>query len=327
MPWSSTTSPHSGQKTKTYANSLLQVAEFLSTAAHRPPSVASAMTGGGKLEQRLTMIVSRNAVKPTRFGLGIVLTLAALTLPVGLASAQELGAIERRLGSAVADGEITLEQAQIMLEALKRSVHEKKKPKPSATDRAPEPAKWVSGALRKIGVKPEAMRTASAALKRMIQSMQRPGRDYKPAPKLVATLMNAGLTEAQVKHLMNLARQIHEDQVNTEIQKLEIIKSLAHAHIKDLVASGEITPEDARKRLNALSQKPAAQWELLRNQADLEHLESEREKKRLPNSIGGTNASPSTSWSQGSHANTSESHFKSSSAYSPKYVRKERPSS
>ncbi len=105
----------------TYANSLLTVAEHLSTEALRPPSVACAMNRGGSLEQRFTMILSNRLPKTPRWLLASTLSLGAAVLPLSVAYAQDLHAIERRLGGAVEAGEVTLEQAQIMLDALRRT--------------------------------------------------------------------------------------------------------------------------------------------------------------------------------------------------------------
>jgi beta-lactamase regulating signal transducer with metallopeptidase domain len=109
---------------RNYANSLLSVAEFLSTEAIRPPSVVSAMNSGGKLEQRLTMIISNHLPKTPRWLLSAVVAIGASLLPLSVAYAQDFNAVERRLGSAVEAGEITLQQAQTMMEALRRAAHQ-----------------------------------------------------------------------------------------------------------------------------------------------------------------------------------------------------------
>lgn len=49
-----------------------------------------------------------------------VLLCAALVLPLGLAYAQDYEAVERRLGEAVSKGELSLEQADVMMDALRR---------------------------------------------------------------------------------------------------------------------------------------------------------------------------------------------------------------
>lgn len=52
-----------------------------------------------------------------------VVVLGLVVLPFGTANAQDYDAVEKRLGKAVAKGEINLEQAQVMMEALRRNSH------------------------------------------------------------------------------------------------------------------------------------------------------------------------------------------------------------
>jgi bla regulator protein BlaR1 len=104
-----------------YANALLTMAELLTSSAIRPPVVASAINSGGHLEKRLKMMIEqRNWKVPATLRLGI-LAMAVSIFPLGLVYAQDSKAIERRLGGAVEAGELTLEQARVMMEALKRS--------------------------------------------------------------------------------------------------------------------------------------------------------------------------------------------------------------
>ena len=66
------------------------------------------------------MIVSMHtSTKLPRWLSGSVLALAMGLLPFGIAYGQDYDAVERRLGAAVADGEITLSQAQTMMRALR----------------------------------------------------------------------------------------------------------------------------------------------------------------------------------------------------------------
>ncbi len=96
------------------------MAELLTSTAIRPPVVASAINNGGNLEKRLKMMIADKTWKvPTALRLGMV-ALASCILPLGLVHAQDFEAVERRLGGAVEAGELTLEQASVMLEALKR---------------------------------------------------------------------------------------------------------------------------------------------------------------------------------------------------------------
>lgn len=106
---------------RTYAAALLRAAESLAGAAVRPPAIASAMHSGGSLEGRMTMILTHSFRRTSRLARGLVLAVLAAALPLGIAHAKDFEAVERRLGRAVESGEITLEQAQVMMVALRRS--------------------------------------------------------------------------------------------------------------------------------------------------------------------------------------------------------------
>ena len=82
------------------------------------------MNSGRKFEQRLTMIISNHLPKTPRWLLSAVLAAGAGVLPLSVAYAQDLKAVERRLGGAVEAGELTIEQAKAMMDALRRTAGE-----------------------------------------------------------------------------------------------------------------------------------------------------------------------------------------------------------
>lgn len=106
---------------KSYADSLLSAVEFLARPAVRAPAMASEINSGGSLERRFRMMVSskpnRSRSRWLRMG---VLACALMVLPLGLASAQDYGAVAKRLKEAVKQGEITPLQAEAMMAALKK---------------------------------------------------------------------------------------------------------------------------------------------------------------------------------------------------------------
>ena len=104
-----------------YANSLLNMAEILASPSIQPPIVASPLYGGGCLEKRLKTMLSK---KPWPVPLALrwsILITAICIFPLGFVYAQDIGAVERRLGAAVEAGELSLEQAKLMLDALRTS--------------------------------------------------------------------------------------------------------------------------------------------------------------------------------------------------------------
>ena len=69
------------------------------------------------------MIISNKPVSVSaRFRLA-VFTITICLFPMGLVVAQDFDAVQRRLGEAVADGEIDLEHALVMFEALREHAH------------------------------------------------------------------------------------------------------------------------------------------------------------------------------------------------------------
>ena len=103
-----------------YASSLLNVVEFLASPAIRPPAMACAMNGG-TLERRLGMIISQRTRKTPKWLTAGVVAMSIGLLPLGVAYAQDVEAVGKRLRQAVAEGELTGEQARAMLETLRRS--------------------------------------------------------------------------------------------------------------------------------------------------------------------------------------------------------------
>ena len=107
--------PHS------YASSILDAIELLAAPAIRPPVLASQMTSGGALEERLTMIVSNPThPSPSRRARVFALLVAAIVLPFGIAHAQDpdYDAVGNRLMKAVDSGELSVAQAKAMFGAL-----------------------------------------------------------------------------------------------------------------------------------------------------------------------------------------------------------------
>jgi len=104
-----------------YGNALLNMAELLTTTAIRPPVVASAFNSGGILEQRIRMIIttkSRRISKSTRL---TIVSLAMCVFPLGVVYSQDLEAIKRRLNAAIEAGELSQDQAGVMIDALRSS--------------------------------------------------------------------------------------------------------------------------------------------------------------------------------------------------------------
>ena len=116
------TSQIEGQR---YDVSQISAAEFLSTEGFHPPRVPPRTFRGGELQNRLPMMNVYRFPRTPRWIVSAALALGGAVLPVSVAHAQDYGAVERRLAAAVEAGEITEDQAEAMMAALKRAARER----------------------------------------------------------------------------------------------------------------------------------------------------------------------------------------------------------
>ena len=206
-------------KPKSYANSLLSAVEFLARPALRPPAMASEINSGGFLERRFKMIVSNKSKQSNCRWLQIcVLLFAVVVLPFGIASAQDYKAVEKRLAKAVKRGELTLKQASVMMDALRKAGGVKK-------DQDLDNAKaYLMKVKKELGAAVEAGRI----------SKEDAAKRYKGAEKAIKERAAAGRKQPDSKRITR------EDYVRAE------------ADLKKLVAEGKISKEDLRTRLNEM---------------------------------------------------------------------------
>ena len=67
------------------------------------------------------MIVSCKTNRKSRWVKAGVLLCAMIVLPLGITSAADYEAVERKLGEAVAEGQLSLDEAKLMLDTLRKS--------------------------------------------------------------------------------------------------------------------------------------------------------------------------------------------------------------
>lgn len=240
-----------------YAEALLSVAELLATRALRPPAMASAMTRGGHLEGRLSMILSHRLSAAPRRLRSAVLALGLALVPVGVAQAQDLPAVERRLGRAVAAGEITLDQAQVMLEALRRSAGPARKD-PAAKPRPAGPAAEPLGesletrlkrAVERGELSPDEARKKLAAAREQAAA-KRGGTDRKPQadPRSLDDLRRA---EKELRaRLDELKRREQEERARAEQERRDLEDRFVQ-FMKEAIERGDVTHKEALEKLEA----------------------------------------------------------------------------
>ena len=226
---------------RTYASSLLTAVECLVPPTIRPPAVASEINGGGFLERRFKMIIARkpNVSNPRWYQVCVLLS-ALVVLPLGFAVAQDFDAIERRLGESVSDGELTLEQAVIMIDALRKNT----------VNRAPGKERWsrdrekhhgIEGHLRMVGERLKAAVKAGKMTEEEAWAKWHAIKEKDIAPRLKAAVAEGHMSEEQSRGIWR------------GIEKAEIGERL-----KAAVAKGELTEEEARAKWETMEKEWAA---------------------------------------------------------------------
>ena len=168
------------------------------------------------------MITEKSWKVPAALRFGIV-AMAFCILPLGLVYAQDFKAVERRLGGAVEEGELTLEQALVMMEALKRS---------AGSERGPY---W---------------------------EMESRKRRYMAFAKEIEAAVDAGKIskEDAEKKLIELREKMFGDASqkkknwNDKDERIDYYRK-AEAELKELVEAGKITREQSNERLGRLKKR------------------------------------------------------------------------
>jgi beta-lactamase regulating signal transducer with metallopeptidase domain len=225
-------------KPKFYANSLLSAVEFLARPVFRPPAMASEINSGGFLERRFKMIVSANPKRSnTRWLQACVLLCAMVVLPLGIASAQDYEAVERRLGEAVSSGELSLEQAVVMMDALKKAGGTRKD---QGADRAEA---YLMKVKKELG---ELVEAGSI-------SREDAAKRYEGAVKAIKERMAAGRRERQ--------RGARGERERGERRFTREDYARAEEKMRKMVEEGKAKPEDVERRLIEMRRMIAAQGE------------------------------------------------------------------
>lgn len=243
-------------KPKTYANSLLSAVEFLARPVFRPPAMASEINSGGFLERRFKMIVSDNPKKSnTRWLQVCVLLCAVVVLPVGIASAADYEAVGRRLRAAVAAGELTGEEARIMLGALRKGdeAKDKKDIDYEAVGRR------IRAAVAAGEITKEQGRERLTVYRRRMEMAERGERgerritreDYARAEAELDKAIAAGrISEEDAKARLNEMRRMMAGQSERGRSSITIEQyKRAEAKMRKMVEDGKAKPEDVERRL------------------------------------------------------------------------------
>ncbi len=270
-----------------YANSLLNMAELLAAPATRPPVVATAINSGGSLEKRLTtMINKRNWKLPTTLRTAIM-AFAFCIFPLGVVFAQDFEAVERRLGGAVEAGEISLHQAHLMLEALKRSSQssemESRKTQMEKVARELEFA-VKTGKLSKTDARAKMDSMFAKTFERERDDLEGRKRKYAQIAREIEMAVKAEKMSKQdaEKKLMAVRKEMFQpsaeqrertrryDSSKQEYEKLA-------RDIEAAVKAGKLKQEYAKKRLEELHSAQREQSESAKRRDDDEEMKARKE--------------------------------------------------
>ncbi len=254
-------------KPQSYANSILTAVEYLSTPAIRPPAMASELNSGETLERRFRMIVSNRANRSkSRILQAFVMVLGLVVLPLGVASAQDFEAVNKRLKDSVKKGEITKEQANAMMSALKKSaksnhdaVNKRLKSAVKAGELTAKQATAMMGTLKKGSHSDKKKGHRSDKNKK-----QDPKRKYRAIEEEIWAAVKAGKLskEEAEKKLAALKKQMFGDHAKKDgdhdKKKVRALREKYAAIEKEIIAAaraGKITREEAGKEIAALKEK------------------------------------------------------------------------
>ena len=264
-----------------YANSLLNVAELLTSSAIRPPVVASAINSGGNLEKRLKMMIAEKTSEVPSWVRALVCAVAICVFPIGLVYAQDFEAVERRLGGAVKAGELSLEQANVMMEALKRSAgsqHENGREMEVRKRRYMAFAKEIKAAVKAGKLSKEDAEKKMNALRQQMfgaagdkkearsdsdrdRDIEARNQRYMAFGKEIAAAVKAGelsKEEAEKKLIMMFRGAGAQKEAQSDRDRdMEVRKRRYMAlakQIESAVKTGRLSKEDAEKKLIAVRQ-------------------------------------------------------------------------
>lgn len=263
------------QDRRRYAASLLSVAELLSAQAIRPPAVASAMTSGGSLERRLSMIISGKLPRTPRWLMSAVLMAGAAAMPMGIAQAQDMNAVERRLGEAVSKGEIDLDQAQVMMDALRRSVANdggrmRRREKRSEKD-TPDLVRRIKGAIESGDLTAEEAR-------RKVQEM-RLRRDSFEVDKRRYQELDRQMTQRVEEHRAMAKKRRDDAQKQRRDRSVARERGDAERRVRGALERGAISYEEAERKiieLRELEEKKAYEEREVREKREAARRDRER---------------------------------------------------
>jgi beta-lactamase regulating signal transducer with metallopeptidase domain len=295
---------------RNYANSLLNVLEFLASPGLRPPAIASQINGGGHIEKRIKMIMSRSPLSNTPHWLNATLMAGALCLlPLGVAYAQDpdFEAVSSRPLKAVQAGEFNESQAKAMIGTLaeesmagrlkQAQQRSESKPKEDSkrTPKVQRPGSRIQMAFKKLGVpeeslgrikkhlqdsglKAEQIEGALGAMLRILYAQKQEGAAKTANPRLVSHLKDQGLSEDQIKIVYGLANRLQKG-ASEPAGDLKSKYLIFREQMREAVQAGELTPAQGQAKLSKLRKKMGSSQQKVEASGPTERLRRTRQNR------------------------------------------------
>ena len=255
-----------------YANSLLNMAELLTSSEIRPPVLASAINSGGSLERRLKVMMNEKLWSAPAALRAAVVAMAMCVFPLSFVYAQDFEDVERRLGGAVEAGELSLEQASLMMETLRRASREGHE-MAAKKRRYMEFANEIKTAVEAGKLSGEEAEEKLIAVRReMFEQDHRSGaerreleekkRRYEQIARETKEAHEAGkISEEEAEEkLIHLRREMFEQEQHSGEKIRELQAKKRHyeqvaREIKEAHEAGKLSEEDAEEKLILLRRK------------------------------------------------------------------------
>ena len=211
-------------------------------------------------------------------------------LPIHTANAQDLELVERRLGGMVESGMINLEQAQIMLGALRDSMHHEEHhhegPEHHATDDLHGMFERVAAVLAENEIQPELAGPVFEVIEKLAAQIREQGNQFELGDEFNEYLRSRlELNSDQVRLVVRIAERLADANTADRENERDALLHRVESQLRTAVEMGDLSPVDAEVKLNELREK------LFRDRESGENERNDDERERqLANAVARVHA-------------------------------------
>jgi polyhydroxyalkanoate synthesis regulator phasin len=170
-----------------------------------------------------------------------IVAIASCFFPLGIVYAQDFEAVERRLGEAVGAGELSLDQAKLMMEALMRSQEADEREEATTIRR-------LATALEEAGVQRDSIRPALGMARRLAGQIAEEGNRFEMGEDTANYLRKElNLNREQIGVVLRIAEHL-ADLAERGSKEERRFREIAE-RIEAAVERGDLSKEDAERKL------------------------------------------------------------------------------